>query len=71
MSIEKEFAKIQADEEARGDRLIAMQYRKFLAGALCTVCGEPLGEAEGNEPWLIQNDDGETMHAKCESLCDF
>lgn len=65
-TLEERFAAIHAEEEARGDRLVAMQYRKFLVGALCTVCGEPLGEAEGNAPWIIQNDDGETMHARCE-----
>lgn len=39
------------------------QLRKYLGGALCTVCGEPLGM----EDELTQNDDEETMHLSCES----
>lgn len=62
MSIKEQFAKIQAEESARGDRLIMRQMRKFLAGALCAECGEPLGEDEE----IVQDDDERTMHAKCE-----
>ena len=42
-------------------RLAAKELRDFLAGALCTVCGEPLGHDEE----IIQDDD-RTMHKHCE-----
>jgi hypothetical protein len=55
-----ENAKLQSDVwETRG---VARQIRKFLAGALCSVCGEPLGHEEE----IIQNEDEETLHKHCE-----
>ena len=57
---------IQAQDEARAMRLAAAQLRKFLAGALCAVCGDPLG----TEDEIIQDDDDRTMHARCESADD-
>ena len=61
-SLKEAFAKIQGEEREKEYRLMAAQLRKFLAGALCTVCGEPLGADEE----IVQNDDEETMHARCE-----
>lgn len=63
MSIEKQFAQIQAEERAREERFAALQLRKFLAGALCCECGEPLGTSEE----IIQDDEERTIHARCES----
>lgn len=37
------------------------QLRAYLAGALCTVCGEPLGDDEE----LTQDDENHTMHSHC------
>lgn len=57
----------EAESEAHGLRLMMKQLRDFLAGALCTVCGEPLGHDEE----IIQDDD-RTMHKRCEaedSIC--
>jgi hypothetical protein len=63
MSLEEQFAKIHAEQEDKEMRLVAAQLRKFLAGALCAVCGDPLG----TEDEIIQDDDDRTMHARCES----
>lgn len=52
----------QLESEVHEMRMQAQQLRKFLAGALCSVCGEPLG----TDIEIIQNDDEETMHAGCE-----
>lgn len=65
MGIEDQFARIQAEERVREEHQVALQYRKFLAGALCAVCGEPLGESVGDEPWITQDDEDRTMHARC------
>lgn len=65
MSSEDQFARIQAEERVKEEHSVALQFRKFLSGALCAVCGEPLGEAVGNEPWITQDDDDRTMHARC------
>ena len=56
---------IQRVEEAeRATRAIERQLRKYLAGALCAECGEPLGEvSDGGE---IIMDDERTIHARCE-----
>jgi hypothetical protein len=54
---------VQLEDELRSLQL-ARQLRNFLAGALCAVCGEPLGEGR-----IVQIDkDGTdcTCHAECE-----
>lgn len=61
MSLEDTMRQIQQESEASDWRLAAAQLRKFLAGALCAHCGEPLGE--GVE--VVQDDDERTMHASC------
>ena len=46
----------------REQRHVMLQLRKYLAGALCCVCGEPLGmEAE-----IVQDDEERTIHKDCE-----
>lgn len=50
-------------EMAKLGRSVAKQLRDYLAGALCAACGELLGHDEE----IIQNEDDETMHARCES----
>ena len=52
----------QAQDEAQAMRLAAAQLRKFLAGALCAVCGDPLG----TEQEIVQDDEDRTMHKGCE-----
>lgn len=63
MSLETamEIAKLQSD--VHETRMVMLQLRKFLAGALCASCGEPLGHDEE----IVQNDEEETLHARCES----
>lgn len=62
MGIEEEFAIIRAEEQERSYRHAAQELRKFLAGALCAECGEPLG----NDDEIVQDDDDRTMHKSCE-----
>jgi len=62
MTIEMAMENAKLHSEVHETRAVARQLRKFLAGSLCSVCGEPLG----NEEEIIQNDDEETMHKHCE-----
>lgn len=62
-SLDETFETIQAEDRARELRLLARQVRKFLAGALCAGCGNPLGE----DREVVMNDDGETTHKGCEA----
>lgn len=56
------FHLIQLEGEIREQRNIMLQLRQFLAGALCCVCGEPLG----NEEEIISDDEDRTIHNHCE-----
>ena len=61
MSVELAMKNAQLESEIRETRLMMRQLRKYLGGALCSVCGEPLGMEEE----LTQNDSEETMHVHC------
>lgn len=63
MSLELAMENAKLISDVRDMRNAALQLRKYLAGALCSVCGEPLGEEEE----IVQNDSEETMHKHCES----
>ena len=52
---------LKVEETERAGRMVERQLRKFLAGALCSECGEPLGEEEE----IVQDDDERTLHARC------
>ena len=62
MSVELAMENAKLESEVRNTRYVSHQLRKFLAGALCTFCGDPLGTEEE----IVQNDDEETMHKRCE-----
>jgi hypothetical protein len=62
MSIELAMENAKLESEMHEMRFAVQQLRNYLAGALCSVCGEPLG----NEEEIIQNDDEETMHKHCD-----
>lgn len=63
MSVELAMENAQLQSDVHETHNMARQLRKFLAGALCTVCGDPLGMEEE----IIQNDEEETMHKHCET----
>jgi hypothetical protein len=62
MSIELAMENAKLMSEVHETRAMMLQLRKYLAGALCTVCGDPIGIEEE----VIQNDNEETMHRGCE-----
>jgi hypothetical protein len=62
MSIKLAMENAKLQSEVHEMHNTVWQFRKFLAGSLCTVCGEPLGMEEE----IIQNDEEETMHKHCE-----
>lgn len=53
---------LKFEEAERAGRMVEQQLRKFLAGALCAFCGEPLGE----DREIIMDDDDRTIHKDCE-----
>lgn len=59
-SLEDALASVREDEAKHYENLGLAAMRKLLAGALCTHCGEPLGDDECG-----QDDDGCTMHEAC------
>lgn len=63
MSIEMAMQNAKLQSEVHEMRAAGHQLRSYLAGALCTVCGEPLGHEEE----IVQNDEQETMHKRCET----
>lgn len=52
----------RCEELERAGRMAERQLRKFLAGALCAVCGEALGE----DREIVMDDDERTIHKECE-----
>lgn len=52
---------LHCEELERAGHMVERQLRKFLAGALCCVCGEQLGE----DREIIMVDDG-TIHEDCQ-----
>lgn len=52
----------EIEDANRAGRAVERQMRKFLAGALCAECGEPLGE----DREIVQDDDERTIHKECE-----
>lgn len=56
----------QIEEAERAGRMVERQLRKFLAGALCAVCGEPLGE----DREIIMDNNERTIHKECERESD-
>lgn len=66
MSIELAMENAKLQSEIKEVNSMMLQLRKFLAGSLCTVCGDPLGTDEE----ITQNDNDETMHAHCEDASD-
>lgn len=52
---------IQLEQDIIHTQRVMAQLRAYLAGALCTVCGEPLGDDEE----LTQDDESHTMHSHC------
>ena len=63
MSFADIFKELERIDEIRSSRWSMLEMKKFLAGALCTVCGEQLGDEI-----IIQNDEGNTMHERCEEI---
>jgi hypothetical protein len=59
--IAKQMAEIQAQGERQEQQMMMRQMRNYLAGALCTICGEPLGHDEE----IVQDDEDRTMHKRC------
>lgn len=55
-----EVAKLQG--EVYEVRAMCHQLRHVLAGALCCVCGDPLGTDEE----IVVDDDDQTVHKRCE-----
>lgn len=51
------------EEAERAARTMERTLRKYLAGALCAVCGEALGE---DREIVMDDDDGRTLHKECE-----
>ncbi|HZS57568.1 MAG TPA: hypothetical protein VFA65_24420 [Bryobacteraceae bacterium] len=51
----------RCEELERAGRMVERQLRKYLAGALCAVCGEPLGE----DRQIIMDDNERTLHEEC------
>lgn len=66
MSVEETMRVVQLEGELQDMSLRAAQIRKFLAGALCAVCGEPLGESEELTQEAVENDEPRTIHKRCE-----
>lgn len=62
MSAAEFMLKQQVEEAERAGRMVERQMRKFLAGALCAECGEPLGE----DREIVQDDDERTLHKDCD-----
>lgn len=54
----------EVEETERAARYMERQLRKFLAGALCAECGEPLGGTHGDGD-IVQDDDERTLHKEC------
>jgi hypothetical protein len=52
---------LRCEELERAGRMVERQLRKYLAGALCAVCGEPLGE----DRQIIMDDNERTLHEEC------
>lgn len=67
MSVEDTMRAIQLEGELQDMRLRAAQLRKFLAGALCAACGEPLGEDQELTQEPVENDEPRTIHKRCEA----
>lgn len=65
-SLEETFAKIQQEDRIRELHLMLQQMRKFLAGALCAVCGDRLGEDEEIIQIDVLEDEPATVHKRCE-----
>lgn len=61
---------VQLEDELSDMRLRAAQLRKFLAGALCACCGEPLGEGEELTQEAVEDDEPRTIHKRCEEKSD-
>lgn len=67
MSVEDTMRRVQLEGELQDMRLRAAQLRKFLAGALCATCGEPLGEGEELTQEEVEDDEPKTIHKRCEA----
>ena len=63
MSAAETMLELKVAETERAARMMERQLRKYLAGALCCECGEPLGE----DREIIMDDAERTIHAECET----
>jgi hypothetical protein len=59
--IETTMLQMKLEEAERAARMMERQLRKFLAGALCAECSEPLGE----DREIVMDDDERTIHKEC------
>ena len=64
MSAAEQMLRQEVEEANRAGRAVERQMRKFLAGALCAECGEPLGDTHGDGD-IVQDDDERTLHKHC------
>ena len=64
MSAAEQMLRQEIEDANRAGRAVERQMRKFLAGALCAECGEPLGDTGGDGD-IVQDDDERTLHKKC------
>jgi len=60
-SVSDAMLQLRIEELERAGCMVERQLRKFLAGALCAQCGEPLGE-DGE---IVMDDDDRTVHKNC------
>jgi hypothetical protein len=65
-TLEEAMRDAERDSEVRESRYAMKQLRNFLAGALCCVCGEPLGHDEE----IVSDDEDRTVHKRCEDADD-
>lgn len=65
MSIEEQFAIIQADEREKGYRLEIARLRQIISCAACAHCSDPIADRE----WDL-DDDERLVHKDCRAETD-